>query len=299
MIGLRPYPRYHGNVIRPPSEADSLILQVMYGCSHGKCAFCGAYLGKAFRLRAVDAIKEDIQNLEEGLKQHVNRVFLCDGDVLALPVSRMLEVLDSLRAELPGLTRVSGYVNAHSLQRYTIAELREIREHGLELLYVGLESGDDTTLMQSGKGLSAGQMVRSFLRAREAGMALSVTAILGLGGVGRSAQHALATGQALTAIDPQYIGILSLMIEPGTRAEEAVRRDQLVVPEARSLLRELRDIITATNVTRALLRTNHASNYLALGGFLPDDKPAMLAVLDEILARDDLGPLRPEDLRAL
>lgn len=230
MIGLRPYPRYHGNVIRPPSEADSLILQVMYGCSHGKCAFCGAYLGKSFRLRAVDAIKEDIQNLEEGLKQHVNRVFLCDGDVLALPVARMVEVLDALRAELPGLTRVSGYANAHSLQRYTIAELREIREHGLELLYVGLESGDDTTLVQSGKGLSSGQMV---------------------------------------------------------------------VPDARSLLRELRDMIAETNVTHALLRTNHASNYLALGGTLPDDKPAMLAVLDEILAREDLGPLRPEDLRAL
>jgi radical SAM superfamily enzyme YgiQ (UPF0313 family) len=299
VIGLRPYPRYHGNVIRPPSEADSLILQVMYGCSHGKCAFCGAYLGKSFRLRAVDAVKEDIQNLEEGLKKHANRVFLCDGDVLALPISRMLEVLDSLRAELPGLTRVSGYANAHSLQRYTIDELREIREHGLELLYVGLESGDDTTLVHSGKGLSSGQMVRSFLRAKEAGMALSVTAILGLGGVARSAQHALATGQALTAIDPQYIGILSLMIEPGTRAEEAVRRDQLVVPSARSLLRELRDMIAETNVTHALLRTNHASDYLALSGTLPDDKPAMLAVLDEILSREDLGPLRPEDLRPL
>ncbi len=299
MIGLRPYPRYHGNVIRPPSEADSLILQVMYGCSHGKCAFCGSYLGKSFRLRSVDAVKEDIQNIEEGLKQHVNRVFLCDGDVLALPVSRMVEILGVLRTELPGLARVSGYANAHSLQRYTMDELRELREHGLELLYVGLESGDDTTLVQSGKGLSSGQMVRSFLRAKEAGMALSVTAILGLGGVARSAEHALATGRALTTIDPQYIGILSLMIEPGTRAEEAVRREQLVVPDARGLLREFRCMIAETNVTHALFRTNHASNYLDLGGTLPDDKPAVLATLDDLLAKDDLAPIRPEDLRAL
>jgi radical SAM superfamily enzyme YgiQ (UPF0313 family) len=299
VIGLRPYPRYHGNVIRPPSEANSLILQVMYGCSHGKCAFCGSYLGKAFRLRAVDAIKEDIENLEEGLKKHVTKVFLCDGDVLALPRERMVDILDALKAELPSLARVSGYVNAHSLQRFSVEELRDIREHGLELLYVGLESGDDATLLHSGKGLSSGQQIRAFLRAKEAGMALSVTAILGLGGVARSEQHARATGQALTTIDPDYIGILSLMLEPGTRMEEAVRRGALVVPDARGLLRELRELIAETDVTQAVFRTNHASNYLALGGTLPADKPLLLDTLDEILARGDLAPLRPEDLRAL
>ena len=296
--GVRPYPRYHGNVIHPPSEADSLILQVMYGCSYGKCAFCGSYMGKAFRLRAMDAIKEDIQGLEEGLKQNVTRVFLCDGDALALPLPRMIDILDALRAELPRLARVSAYANPHSLQPLPLDELQEMREHGLELLYVGLESGDDTTLLQCGKGLSSAQLTRAFLKAKEAGFDLAVTAILGLGGKERSAQHARATGQALSTIDPQHIGMLTLTVEPGTRIEEWIRRDKFTVPDAQGLLRELREVIAETNVTQAVFRTDHASDCLPLGGTLPDDKQAMLDKLDDALAQGGQAPGRPEDPRA-
>jgi radical SAM superfamily enzyme YgiQ (UPF0313 family) len=299
VIGVRPYPRYHGNVIWPPSEADSLILQVMWGCSYGKCAFCGAYMGKAFRLRPVEAIKEDIQGLEDGLKQNVTRVFLCDGDALSLPLPRMIDILDTLAAELPSLSRVSAYANAHSLQPVLSDELREMREHGLEMLYVGLESGDDPTLLQSGKGLSSAQLTKAFLKAKEAGFALSVTAILGLGGKERSIEHARATGRALSAIDPQGIGILSLAVEPGTRIEEWIRRDKFTVPDAPGLLRELREIIAEIDVTQAVFRTDYDSADLALAGNLPADKQALLDKLDKALAEGDQAPGNTEDLRAL
>jgi radical SAM superfamily enzyme YgiQ (UPF0313 family) len=298
VIGLHPYPRYHGNVVRPPSEADSLILQVMYGCSYGKCAFCGSYLGKAFRLRSMDAIKEDIENVEEELKQNVTRVFLCDGDVLALPTLRMVDILETLKRQLPSLTRISGYANAHSLQRFAVDELKELRESGLELLYVGLESGDDATLIHSGKGLSSNQLVQAFLRAKAAGMALSVTAILGLGGVDRSEAHAQATGRALTRIDPEHIGILSLMVEPGTRLAEAVRRDQFTVPDARGLLSELRTMIAETDVSHAMLRTDDEWDHLALAGALPGDKETLLSRLDEAIAAADKPPVPADGQRA-
>jgi radical SAM superfamily enzyme YgiQ (UPF0313 family) len=295
----RTYPRYHGHVIKPPNEADSLVIQVMYACAHGKCTFCGSYMGKSFRLRPVEYIREDIEGVEAGLKQNATKVFLSDGDVLALPLTRMIGILDHLTAELPSLQRVSAYATPHSLLPLTVEELREMREHGLELLYVGLESGDDTTLALSGRGLSATQQLRAFLRAKEAGMALAVTSILGLGGVERTVQHARATGQVISAVDPQHIEILSLMPEPGTRLAESIRVRQFAIPDAEGLLRELRVIVGDIEVTQAVFRTNHAPSYLDVAGTLPGDKDLMLSIIDGVLGRGKLPPLQPEDLRAL
>jgi radical SAM superfamily enzyme YgiQ (UPF0313 family) len=295
----RTYPRYHGHVIKPFNEADSLVLQVMYSCAHGKCIFCGSYAGKSFRLRPLDYIREDIKGVDSGVKQHVTRVFLSDGDVLTLPLARMVEILDLIRAEFTSLQRISAYATPHSLLPLTVDELREMREHGLELLYVGLESGDDVTLALSGRGLSAAQQVRAFLKAKQAGMALSVSTILGLAGVERSPQHARTTALALTAVDPEYIEVISLMLEPGTRLAEAVRGGQFVVPDAAGLLRELRLMLSETHVTQASFRTNHSPEYLDLTGTLPDDAHRILGYIDALLARGDIAPLRPEDLRGL
>jgi radical SAM superfamily enzyme YgiQ (UPF0313 family) len=293
------YPRYQGNVIRPANEADSLILQVMYGCSYGKCSFCGSYTDKAFRLRPVDAVVEDVEGLAESTRANMRRVFLCDGDALALPTGRMTEILDALASNLPSLARVSAYANTHSLMRLSDEELREIRAHGLELLYVGLESGDNDTLSRNGKGLFAAQIIEALRRAKDAGFALSLTVVLGLAGEKRSMEHARATGEALSAIDPDYIELLSLTLEPGTRAAEQVRRGDLVVPGPYGLLRELREIIAGTNVTHAVFRTNLASDYLVLAGTLPEDKAGLLEAVDQVLAMAEAVPLRPEAVRAL
>ncbi len=295
----RTYPRYHGHVIRPYSEPESLVIQVMYACAHGKCTFCGSYMGKSFRLRPLEYIREDINGIDEGIKQNVTRVFLSDGDVLTLPLSRMVDILDTLKAQLPSLQRVSAYATPHSLLPLGMDELREMREHGLELLYVGLESGDDVTLALSGRGLSAAQQVRASLKVKQAGIAIAVTCMLGLGGLERSAEHARSTGLALTAVDPQQIEVISLMPEPGTRLAEAVRGGQFRLPDAAGLLQELRVMVGEAHVTNTAFRTNHAPTYLDASGNLPEDKARILTSINDLLARGNLPPLQPEDLRGL
>jgi len=286
-------------VIKPYGEAESLVIQVMYACAHGKCIFCGSYMGKSFRLRPLEYIREDIRGVEDGIKDNVTRVFLSDGDVLTLPLGRMVEILDTMKAEFPSLQRVSAYATPHSLMPLSVDELREMHEHGLELLYVGLESGDDVTLALTGRGLSAAQQVRAFLKAKQAGIALSVNVILGLAGKERSAEHARSTGLALTAVDPEYIEVVSLMPELGTRLAEAVRGGQFSCLDAAGLMRELRMLVGETHVTQAAFRTNHAPEYLDLTGTLPQDAPRILKAIDAMLARGDLPALRPQDLRGL
>ena len=291
--------RYRGAVIRPPSEASSLIVQVTYGCSNASCDFCSTYLDKPFAVRPPDEVTEDITGLPDSIKQRVRRVFLADGDALALSRGRLTDILSLLRAELPALERVSSYANAQNLLKKSPEDLHAIRKAGLELLYLGLESGDDATLAAIHKGVTVAQQIEGCARASAAGLGLSVTAILGLAGMERSALHAEATGVALSAIDPEYIGVLSLMVEPGTRTEARVRSGEFVVPDALTMLAELRGMIAATTVSDAVFRSNHASNYLPVGGRLPHDKEAMLAALDGVLAAPERARLKPEQWRLL
>jgi len=291
--------RYHGAVIRPPSEADSLIVQVTYGCSNATCDFCGTYLDKPFAVRPPEEVERDVAGLPGRAKRSVRRVFLADGDALALSTRRLLDILALLRRELPALERVSSYANAGNLLGKGVEELAELRTGGLELVYLGLESGDDETLGDIHKGLTVAEQVEGCRRASNAGLRLSVTAILGLAGVARSVIHAKATGRALSAIDPQFIGVLSLMIEPGTAMERRVRSGEFKTPDAIGMLRELREMIAATDVTDCLFRSNHASNYLPVGGHLPEDKPQMLARLDRVLEAPEDARLRPEGWRLL
>ena len=291
--------RYHGAVIRPPSEADSLILQVTYGCSHNTCDFCGTYLEKPFRVRPYAEVTADVQGLAARYKRECRRVFLADGDAVILPQRRLLEILALLRQELPALERVSSYANAQSLLRKSVEQLRELHEAGLRLLFLGLESGDEQTLAAMHKGVTVAQQIEACRRAKDAGLELSLTCILGLAGPERSLEHARATGEALSAIDPEYIGVLSLMVVPGTPVAARVQAGELKILGPLEMLRELREMIAATDVTDALFRSNHASNYLPVGGRLPQDKARMLAALDAVLETPDSVRLRPESWRAL
>lgn len=290
--------RYLGNVIRPPSEADSLILQVAYGCPNS-CSFCGTYLGKPFRVRPFSEVVEDVERLPEAVKASVRRVFLADGDAMVLPVRRLHDILSVLRAEMPQLERVSSYATARSLLRRDVTELAGLKAEGLTLLFVGLESGDDATLAECAKGVTVAEQIEGCKRASDAGIALSLTVILGLAGIERSLEHARATGRALSAIDPEFIGALSLMVVEGTPIHERMVRGDFAVPDPFALLRELRELIAATDVTDALFRSNHASNYLPVGGHLPEDKSRMLATLDAALVDPGRARLRPEEWRAL
>ncbi len=291
--------RYHGTVIRPPSEADSLILQVTYGCSHGACDFCGTYLDKPFRARPFAQIVEDVTGLPAHAKSAVNRVFLADGDAVILPQRRLLEILELLYRELPHVERVSAYATAQALLRKEVGQLAALRDHGLSLLYLGLESGDDATLAAYNKGVTVTQQIEACDRAHAAGLALSLTTILGMAGERRSLEHARATGATLSRIDPAFIGVLSLMVVDGTPLAHRVRQGTFAVPGPWVMLRELRELIAAIEVSGALFRSNHASNYLPVGGRLPEDKARMLAALDGALKTPQMVSLRPESWRAL
>jgi radical SAM superfamily enzyme YgiQ (UPF0313 family) len=290
--------RYHGTVIRPPSEANSYILQVTYGCSHNRCAFCGTYMDKPFRARKTNEVLEDIHAAGE-LPTGARRVFLADGDALVLSTRRLAQILDALREAFPGLERVGTYANARDLLRKSPAELKTLRESGLGIVYLGLESGDDEVLTRIDKGATSEEMVAAAIRARNAGLLVSVIGILGIAGPGRSTEHARLTGQVVSRMDPQFFSMLTLMLVPGTRLHRDWGTGAFQLMGAEDMLAELREVILhLEGLTNCVFRSNHASNYLPLGGTLPGDKARLLATLDAALA---CGPnaLRPEAWRGL
>ena len=290
--------RYHGMVIRPPSEAKSYILQVTYGCSHNRCTFCGTYLDKAFRPRDVDEVLEDIA-LAAKMRPQTRRVFLADGDALVLPASRLINILEALSIALPQLERVGIYANAQNILRKTSEELKTLREKGLGIVYIGLESGSDEILARIEKGATSAQMIEAAQKAKEAGIMVSAIAILGLGEEKLSSHHAAETGRVVSAMNPDFFSMLTLMLVPGTKlhAQWESGEFQLLSPE--EMLAELHQVIENLNgLSHCVFRTNHASNYLPLRGTLPQDKGRIIAMLDAALSRGR-DALRPEGWRGL
>ena len=287
---------YEGNIIRPPSEASSILLQVTVGCSRNKCTFCGTYQGERFRIKSDATIMADIDFAAHHCRRQ-RRVFLCDGDVLVVPQQRLVAILEAINLKLPWVTRVGTYANAKSIAMKSVKELEALSELQLGIAYLGLESGDDVTLKAISKGAGSETMIAMGRKLRAAGIKLSVTVLLGIAGPERSAVHARESGRVLSAIDPEYVGALSLMLIPGTALEKEHRRGDFELIGPKTMLRELREMIAATDLTRGLFHANHASNYLPIKARLPRDKAATLALIDEALAGG--VSLKPEYLRAL
>jgi radical SAM superfamily enzyme YgiQ (UPF0313 family) len=290
--------RYLGTVIRPPSEARSYILQITYGCSHNRCTFCGTYMDKPFRVRPADEVLEDIE-LARQVIPHTRRVFLADGDALVLSTHQLIPILDALNAAFPHLERVGIYANARDLLRKSEADLALLHRKGLGIVYVGLESGSDEVLRRVRKGATADDMVKAVRKARVAGMRASVIGILGIGGTELSPEHAQATGRVVSAMDPDYFSMLTLMLIPGTELHQQWEAGTFQLMEPDAMLFELRQTINHLDgLSHCILRTNHASNYLPLAGTLPQDKERLLTTLDEAL-KQGRSALRPESWRAL
>ena len=287
---------YEGNIIRPPSEANSILLQVTVGCSRNKCTFCGTYMGERFRIKPDSMIMEDIEFAAQHCTRQ-RRVFLCDGDALIIPQKRLIGILRAIKDRLPWVTRVGVYANAKSLEMKTIEELKTLQAHGLGIAYMGLESGDDVTLKKINKGATSTKMIAMGKKAKEAGLKLSLTVLLGIAGRERSRKHAEETGRVLSAIDPDYVGALSLMLIPGTPLFDDLQAAKFVLIEPDEMLAELRTMIAHTNLTRGLFHANHASNYLPIKARLPKDKEKTLMLIDQALAGKIA--LKPEYLRAL
>ena len=287
---------YEGNIIRPPSEANSILLQVTVGCSRNKCTFCGTYKGERFRIKSDTIIMEDIAFAAQHCRRQ-RRVFLCDGDALIIPQKRLLNILKEIEKQLPWVTRVGLYANAKAIKMKSIDELKELKAHGVGIVYMGLETGDDVTLKKINKGATSARMIEMGRKAKKAGFKLSVTVLLGIAGPERSQIHAQETGRVLSEIDPDYVGALSLMLIPETPIHQDYLSGRFRLIEPQEMLAELRTMIASTNLTRGLFHANHASNYLPIRARFPKDKQAILQLIDEAL--DGKVPLKPEYLRAL
>ncbi len=285
---------YEGMIIRPPSEADSILLQVTVGCSHNKCSFCGAYKEKRFTIKDDAIIDADIEYASKHLS-FLRRVFLVDGDALIIPQERLVRILTRIREKMPWVQRIGIYANAKGILRKTEEELSVLRDLGLGIAYFGLESGDARVLQDVRKGHSPEKMIEAGRKLRAAGIKLSVMVILGLAGRERSLEHARATGEALSAIDPNYVGVLTLMIYPGTPLEAIAREGNFELLTPMEMLKELRETLFYTNMSRGLFFANHASNYLPLKLKMPADKDRALESLDRAI--DGQVSLKPEWLR--
>lgn len=288
--------RYEGKIYRPPSEADSFILQATIGCSWNHCTYCDMYREKSFRLRELEAVLEDIDEVAREAGAYVEKVFVADGDALVMPLDHWLPILERSKERFPSLRRVSAYAMARNVLAKTEEELRALRQAGLSLLYIGPESGDDVTLKRIAKGDDAAAHVEAARRAREAGIQMSVIALLGVA-MERSDEHARATAELVTRVDPAYFSALTVTVVPGTPLATLKKKGRFEVPPVEGLLRELRTIVDLARPTDAVFRTNHASNYLPIGGRLPRDRDSILAVIDAALA--GRVPLRPERARGL
>ncbi|HEY5673531.1 MAG TPA: radical SAM protein [Malonomonas sp.] len=259
-------------VFRPPSEARSLIFQITIGCSQNSCKFCGMYKMKNFRVRPMAEIAAEIAAVPQQHRHHYQRIFLADGDALVYPQQGLLEILALLAETFPNLTRVGAYASPNSLTTKSVAELAELKEQKLRILYFGLESGDAPTLQLINKGFSPQQMLEQCQKAKAAGMKLSVTGILGLAGRARTQEHAAATAAWINQLSPEFFSLLTMFkrhnddyfaqIEPLTSGE--------IIAEALAIVRQL-------NPQKCILRSNHVSNILNLSGSYPKDRERLIA----------------------
>ncbi len=289
--------KYEGMIIRPPSEAYSLLLQVTVGCSHNKCNFCPTYKGGKFRIKSFAEIEEDI--LEASRYRAVEKIFLCDGDALIIPQHRLVEILLSIQQHIKGVKRVGCYANAKSILRKTPEELLQLREMGLQIVYLGVETGNEDLLKKISKGATYAQMVEAGRRIKDAGIFLSATVLLGIGGIEKSVEHALDTARILTDIDPDYVGALTVMVVPGTPLYEDCVNGLFVLPDTFGFLRELEVMVAHTEFTNCFFTSNHASNYLPIRARMPQEKEQTLSMIQQVIASGDNRRLRPEYLRGL
>lgn len=289
--------RYEGDIYRPPSEADSYILQATIGCSWNHCTYCDMYRDKAFRVRDLDETLADIRTAAKSFGENITKVFVADGDALVLDLRHWEAILPACHDAFPRMKRVSAYATAVNINEKSDAELKRLRELGLSLLYMGPETGDDVTFKRIAKGSNFDEHVEAARRAHAAGMKVSAIFLLGAGGTERSREHAEGSARLISAMDPEFVSALTLTIIPGTPIAKMQAAGKFTLPSVTRMLEELRTMVAAASPTDAIFRTNHASNYLPLAGRLPQDRDSIVEALDKALSGEIA--LRPEWSRGL
>ncbi len=291
--------RYEGQIFRPFSEADSYLLQCTVGCSHNRCTFCGMYKDRQYRIRSLEEIRTDIRMAKDHYGD-LEKVFLCDGDAVAMETNTLLTILEDLYGSFPSLRHVGTYVGPQSTLSKPMSELSALRAAGLTKAYLGVESGDDNVLQSVRKGVTAAEMAKAGQNLRAAGINLSSMVLLGIAGRGAAArEHAIATAQITNEMAPQYLAALTYTPVPQTPLYQKVNRGEFELPDAFETLEEMKLIFENITIDGLKFIGAHASNYLPISGKLKADKPKMLATVDSILENRDMSALRSESMRGL
>lgn len=288
--------KYEGVVYRPPSEARSLIVQLTIGCAHNRCTFCTMYKDKTFRIRPVSEILADFEEGAALYGGRVRRIFMADGDALVMKTEELLEILDFAVKKFPYLERISSYGTPGDILRKTEEELKQLRKAGLELIYMGAESGCEQVLEDIRKGVSRDEIIRAGKKLKACGIDASVTLISGLGGRNLLEEHAVDSASLISEINPKYVGFLTLMLDETAPIMEKIRNGSMELLSPQEVLEEMRLFLKHVHSPGTIFRSNHASNYIALKGTLDRDIPRMLNLLDEV---EKEQRFRPEGFRAL
>lgn len=288
--------RYEGTLYRPPSEAGSLIIQLTIGCARNQCTFCGMYKDKKFRVRNLDEVTEDLYMAREYYKTPVRRIFLADGDALTVKTDDLLFILNKINKIFPECERVSIYGAPKDILNKTPQALKSLKDAGLKMVYMGAESGDDQVLKAVKKGADAQEIIEAGRKARAAGLILSVTFISGLGGKARLKEHALNCAGMINAMQPEYVGFLTLMIEPGTEMYNQLERGEFMLLSPEEVLDEMEIVVSNIDSEGTIFRANHASNYVALRGTYNRDKSILQS---QIADARRYQKYRPESFRGL
>lgn len=278
--------RYEGTVYRPPSEGRSLIVQATIGCSHNKCTFCEMYKDKKFRMRNIDEVFEDLRSARARYS-YIEKIFLADGDALIIPTNRLILILDEINSLFPECKRITVYASPKSILLKSSEELSLLKEHGLYMVYLGLESGDDTILTAVNKGASSSQLIEAGKRIKDADIKISCTLISGLGGKEKWTKHAINSAKVINEIDPDYLGLLTLRVENRLINKDVIN-GRLTLLSAKEVLEEAHLLIKNLDLSNCVFRSNHASNYVSLGAVLGDEKEELLQYIEEILKKDEL-----------
>lgn len=288
--------KYEGIVYRPPSEAYSLIIQVTIGCAHNKCSFCNMYKQKKFRIRALEEIDEDLKDARKSYK-YVKRIFLADGDSLVLSMNHLRYILSRIKELFPECERVAAYATPKDILKKTEKDIQELKSLGLGILYMGIESGSNIILQQIEKGVTSSEIVKAGKKIKNSGIKLSVTFISGIGGNEMWRENALESAKVINYITPDYVGILTLMVEPNTKIYQEIKTGRFKLLNPEEVMLETRELIKSIQVENCVFRSNHASNYVSLGGILSQDKKKLIAEIDDVLS-GKYG-YKPEKLRRL
>ncbi len=278
---------YEGAIYRPPSEANSLILQVTVGCSHNRCTFCSMYKDKSFRMKSKEEIFEEIDTYTNNF---YTKAFLADGDAMLLSTDLLIEIIRRIRSKMPKIKRIGIYAHANNLKTKSVEELKLLHSEGLNIVYVGIESGSDRILEKINKGITSSEMEKQLIKVSESGIKLSIMIISGLGGKELTYEHAVESAKLLSKVKPKFLSLLTLMLEEGTGFYNDVKSNKVQLLNPEEILLETKLMIENLELKNTIFRVNHASNYLSLEGVLNKDRERILEEIDTAVRNKDYIP---------